>query len=194
MAKDMAGNHGLGYKATIGAGLNTASLAIGGVQAFGERALINNSANMLIGAQGELGEQVFGSNLNSIAPKFPYFDHFENGIATSAKTIDMTAESYLANPNAITSQLNKYTNRISDFPQKGVRRNGFSLRPDMIETKQIGVLTIGNANSAQKAALNAARAHAESLGIQFTLKAYRIPNTFTLRNAILAAPKIQSSN
>ncbi len=179
------------YKQTIGAGLNTFSMAIGGVQGAAEKALLSESAGLLIGEQGSLGEAAFGSNLNDISPNFPVFDNFVNGTATSAKSLDLTAATYLDRPSAITSTLNGYTNKIVNFT--GARRNGYVLTPSMIESSELGVLTIGSATRPQVAAISAARAYAQSQGVQFTLKNFT-PSTgnFSIQYGILATPKLQS--
>ena len=61
--------------------------------------------------RGRKVEQFLGENLGW---NFPVIDKLSNGVATSIKSIDLTAESYQKG-NAVFDVLNKYINKIDGF-------------------------------------------------------------------------------
>jgi RHS repeat-associated protein len=136
------------YDERITAGVNTFTSLMGGIETAGEPVILGR---LSMGMQGELGEQLFGGNLNLFSKNFKTFDNFENGVATSAKTLDVGAATYLNRPGSITSKLNGYIDRIASFTE--ATGGGFTLDASMIQTRELGVLTIGRPNAAQSSAL-----------------------------------------
>jgi RHS repeat-associated protein len=174
------------YDERITAGVNTFTSLMGGIEGAGETAVLGR---LSIGMQGELGEELFGGNLNFFSKNFKTFDNFEDGVATSVKTLDLGAPTYLDRPSAITSKLNGYTNKIAGFTEAS--GGDFTLRASMIDTKELGVLTIGTPNAAQSSALRLAQQYAESNGVKFTLKS--APLSDPLTKGLLASPKTSTT-
>jgi filamentous hemagglutinin len=137
--------------------------------------------------QGEWGEQAFGGNLNQFSKNFKTFDNFnfETGVATSAKTLDLEASSYLKTPASITSTLNGYVDKAAGFTQ--ARGGGFFLDASDITKREVGVLAIGSPNTAQFSALQASQQYAAGQGVQFTLKS--TPLIDPLIKGLLASPR-----
>jgi hypothetical protein len=67
-------------------------------------------------------EEQLGGNL---PPSFPTIDSFNDGMATSIKSVDLSASSY-QNLNTLTSKLNGYVNQVAGF--NGATFDGVSNR------------------------------------------------------------------
>jgi RHS repeat-associated protein len=91
------------YDERINAGLNTTMLIFGAMTPAPEIGAVNDFS---IGGQGNLGEQYFGNNLDQLVEgrKFKTFDNFTDGVATSAKTLDFEAPTYVNNPSNVRYQ------------------------------------------------------------------------------------------
>jgi hypothetical protein len=121
--------------------------------------------NMAPSARGFAIEGMLGGNL----PKaFPVIDKFADGVATSIKSIDLTAETY-GKGNNLLNTLKGYTNKLSDF--KGASRNGFRLRESDITSKVLEVaIQPGKASLNQWEQIGKAMQHAKDNNIQFNLQ------------------------
>lgn len=62
-------------------------------------------------ARGRYFDQLLGANLH---PNFPVIDKFAAGVATSIKSIDLTAATYQSAAR-LTSRLNKYVDDLEEF-------------------------------------------------------------------------------
>lgn len=70
-------------------------------------------------------------------PTFPTFDFFDsdNGLATSAKTLDTRALTYVERPSRIFGRLRDYIDQIERFEQG--RSGDFRIRPGQIERRRL---------------------------------------------------------
>jgi RHS repeat-associated protein len=111
-------------------------------------------------ARGLEIEDMLGGNL----PKnFPTIDRFANGVATSIKSIDLTAPTY-QNVGRLTSRLNGYIDSAAGF--NGATFNGVAITPGQITSRGLDIaIQPGVASAAQTAALNDAIAYGASQGV-----------------------------
>lgn len=160
----------------MGSFINVSTTALGIGEAMASRELTFGGD---IIKQGEFVETAFnkGRPGNLIGGKglenFKTFDDFENGIATSYKSVDMALDGALNKPESITSRLNSYTNKISWF--EGYKLNGVRITPANITSSNLKVGILGTPNSAQRAALNSAANYAQNKGVGFQLKMLKKP-------------------
>jgi hypothetical protein len=102
-----------------------------------------------------------GANL---APNFPVIDKWLNGVATSIKSIDLTAATY-QDATRLTYRLDVYVNKLIFF-------DGASFGDYQIEASNINgrvldlVVPKGNMTAAQRAAISAAKARAKAFGVE----------------------------
>src|ERR1700761_7253277 len=185
-ARHLDNGSGSSYKERITAGVNTFSLIMGGVQTATETAVLGRFS---IAMQGELGDELFGGKLNKFSKNFKTFDNFSDGIATSAKSMDLGRPTYLSRPSAITSRLNAYVRSIAKFTQ--AKGGGFVLDASDISARKLGLLTIGYPNEAQLSAILTSQQYAARKGIQFTMKS--MPLSDPLIKALLLSPKPSST-
>jgi RHS repeat-associated protein len=115
-------------------------------------------------ARGQAIEQTLGANLPG---NFPTIDTFDSasGTATSIKSIDLNAASY-QNTATLTSRLNGYVNSVAGF--NGANWAGVSIDSSEITARQLQLaIPPGSASAAQQAAINAAAARAQTMGVNF---------------------------
>jgi RHS repeat-associated protein len=78
-----------------------------------------------IGQRGRAVEDFIFANvfgrLRSLHPNFPVIDDFYQGIATSIKSIDLTAASYQS-ASALRSVLSRYAGNLAEFGRKNIRQ------------------------------------------------------------------------
>jgi hypothetical protein len=107
-------------------------------------------------------ESQLGGNLPA---SFPVIDQFANGTATSIKSIDLTATTY-QNAAALSSRLNGYVDAAAGF--NGASWGGVSIDASQITARQLQLaIPSGSASAAQQAAINAAAARAQGMGVNF---------------------------
>ncbi|NNM88482.1 MAG: hypothetical protein HKL95_08180 [Phycisphaerae bacterium] len=101
-------------------------------------------------ARGRLIEELLGQNLPD---SFPTIDRFGNGVATSIKSIDLTAASY-QHAGILTARIAGYLEKLRDFQGKDF--GGAFVSNDMIRSKVL-MLAIepGVATAEQQTALDA---------------------------------------
>ena len=105
-----------------------------------------------------------GANLPGNFPTIDTFD-FANGTATSIKSIDLNAASY-QNTATLTSRLNSYVNSVAGF--NGADWADVNIGASQITTRQLQLaIPPGSASAAQQAAINAAAARAQTMGVNF---------------------------
>ena len=143
--------------------LSTAvTLAIPGAAPLGGARAAEGVWGLGWAARGQAIEQALGANLPS---SFPVVDRFSGGVATSIKSMDLNATSYQNIGNLIL-RLNSYVESIAAF-------NGARFGGSVVESSQITALQLqlaipsGSASVAQQAAISAAAARAQSMGVGF---------------------------
>ncbi len=170
--------------ATLGKdGVEQATSEVGGL--IGAQQL-NDAAKLeeTLAASGELpsgsvwllppsarGFQIEADLGGDLPPGFPTIDKFDNGVATSIKSVDLAAPTY-QNPSALLSRLRGYVNKVAAFT--GDARGPVRILPDQVRERVLEVaIPQGSATPAQQAALDAAEQYARSRGV--TVKVVEVP-------------------
>lgn len=98
---------------------------------------------------------------------FRVIDRFDNGVATSIKSIDLNAPTY-QNAQALSSRLNSYVDSLAGWQGQTTPYGGVVIQPSQVtaRTLQVAVPT-GSMSAAQQGVFNAAAQRAQSLGINF---------------------------
>jgi hypothetical protein len=118
-------------------------------------------------ARGRVIERAFGANL---PPNFEVIDRFIDGIATSIKSLDLTAATY-QDPARLLSRINRYVDQLANF--KGARLGPFNLEERDIVTRELRLVVPGNVTTpAQRAALARAVERAKNLGVDLDITPY----------------------
>ena len=125
------------------------------IEAFRNSRLVNSVWKLGWAARGRaIEEAILGRlpSLRSIA-NFPVIDDFVNGVATSIKSLDLTAATY-QNGAALTRKLTEYATKLSQF--QGARWGGVAIENAEIQGRVLLVaLERGAASSEQAAVLKA---------------------------------------
>jgi hypothetical protein len=100
-------------------------------------------------------------SLSSVVPNFPVIDDITNGVATSVKTIDLTAQTYVNSTSALKSTIRSSAQQLANF--EGAEVGNIEVKASDITSKvlKIGVQP-GAATEEQKAAISAIKAEVES--------------------------------
>jgi hypothetical protein len=110
---------------------------------------------------------VFGANL---PPNFEVIDRFVAGIATSIKSLDLTAATY-QDPARLLSRINRYVDQLANF--KGARQGVYEVRESQITGRKLQLVVPGNVTTpAQRAALQRAVERAQSLGVELDVEPF----------------------
>lgn len=97
-------------------------------------------------------------------------DRFINGIATSIKSLDLTAATY-QDPARLLSRINRYVDQLANF--KGARLGPFNLEERDIVTRELRLVVPGNVTTdVQRAALARAVERAKNLGVDLDITPY----------------------
>jgi RHS repeat-associated protein len=108
-------------------------------------------------------EEKLGGNL----PKnFKTFDKFEEGSATSIKSLDLDAKSYQSS-SKVYSRVKKYVCEIDKF--NGAKLSGVQIMPGDIQARALDLAVPHLGSEAQQAGLRRATEYAESLNIKVNL-------------------------
>jgi hypothetical protein len=99
--------------------------------------------------RGEIVERRLGHN---VPPGFKTIDRFENGVATSIKSIDLTAESY-KNTERLTSKVKGQIDDVAEF--KGDKRGWLKITRQEIKGRELLVAIPPDSPKAQRDALKA---------------------------------------
>ena len=102
-----------------------------------------------------------------LKPGFPTIDRFENGIATSIKSIDLGAKTY-QNIGTLTLQVQEYVTKVANF--NGARWGGTEITTNMITGRQLILAIPPNATAQQMAALQQLQTWATNQGVNLTLQ------------------------
>jgi hypothetical protein len=106
-------------------------------------------------------EAQLGGNLPR---SFPTIDKFDNGVATSIKSVDLSAPTY-QNTSALASKLRGYVDKVAGF--KGASWDGTVIRARDVATRALDVaIQPGVASSDQLAVLDQLKQYAASKGVQ----------------------------
>ncbi|MBI4924142.1 MAG: hypothetical protein HY834_20595 [Devosia nanyangense] len=99
------------------------------------------------GPRGEALERIFGHNLPS---NMPVIDRFENGIATSIKSIDLDGASYLAG-NTLRDTLTRYIDKVAAYEGTGAK--GWAsviIRDKQITARRLDLIVPHSGSAAQQ--------------------------------------------
>ena len=99
--------------------------------------------------RGEIIERRLGHN---VPPGFKTIDRFENGVATSIKSIDLTAESY-KNTDRVTSRVKTCIDEVAAY--RGADRGVLRIKPKEIKGRELLVAIPPGSPKAQRDALTA---------------------------------------
>lgn len=109
-------------------------------------------------------EKQLGGNLPR---SFPTIDKFDNGVATSIKSVDLSAPTY-QDTGPLASRLRSYVDSVADF--KGKSFDGVTIRPNDITQRELQVaVQPGVMSSAQQAAFDQVEQYAQSKGVNLTI-------------------------
>jgi filamentous hemagglutinin len=120
-------------------------------------------------AQGMPWENYLATQLpdgSRLPPGFQTFDFYDpvTGVATSAKTLNTTTASSIANPSQVYYSLKSNINSIVNFP--GSSLSGVSLTPDMITSTNLQVAVPSTTTPAQWQQINNAIQYGQSVGVK----------------------------
>ena len=97
----------------------------------------------------------------------PVIDRFPDGIATSWKSLDLRGSSY-QDPAVLMNRLNSYVDKLDKFT--GMSWRGKTIVEDEINGKSLNVVfPKGTMTVTQRDVINAAKARANKLGIDFKI-------------------------
>lgn len=116
------------------------------------------------GARGDYFSEALGANLPR---NFPVIDGWENGVATSIKSIDLNAATY-QNGMGLTYRLNRYIDSLAAF--EGDTMGDIVIRNSEISGRVLSIaVPRGSITAAQKAAIDAAGLRAQAFGIKLVI-------------------------
>jgi len=105
-----------------------------------------------------------GANLPAL---FPGVDKWLDGVATSIKSIDLTAATY-QDATRLTYRLNDYVNKLIFFDSASF--GDYQIEASSINGRVLDlVVPKGNMTAAQRAAISAAKARAKAFGVELTV-------------------------
>ncbi len=111
--------------------------------------------------RGQVVERLLGRS-PQLTQNFPVIDRFENGVATSIKSIDLGAKSY-QNVGTLISTVKGYINDLAGW--QGVRWGGVEIRPSQIAARELVLAISQGATQAQLAALQQLQKWASTVGV-----------------------------
>lgn len=109
--------------------------------------------------RGQQIEQALGHNLPS---NFPVIDRFENGLATSIKSIDLDAATY-QNGATLARTLGGYVDKVADF--QGTTWAGVAVRGQSITGRALDLAIPNSGSAAQQAIINQTVTYGASRGV-----------------------------
>jgi hypothetical protein len=127
-------------------------------------AATQNPWKMSWAKRGDYLHEKLGANLPRT---FKTLDNFENGAATSIKSIDLNAATYQDGAR-LTYRLNDYINKLANYVDHTL--GDITVRASDITSRTLSiVIPRGSMTSVQRAAFDAAKSRAEKLGIKITI-------------------------
>jgi hypothetical protein len=113
------------------------------------------------GARGDYFSEALGANLPR---NFRGIDRWENGTATSIKSIDLTAATY-QDAARLTYRLNVYVDKIALY--EGGKMGTLEIESSAITDRVLSLaIPKGSMTAAQRVAIEAARSRAQALGVE----------------------------
>ena len=129
-------------------------------------------------SRGEGFRDILGSNL----PKtFPVIDNYENGNATSYKSIDLTAP-YYQSRSKITKSIRNDIDELSSFKGSEKVIDGKSYKIDNISGRTLTVVIPGNSPKERKESVLSLEEYAKSKGVRLELKEYGKSSRYTAKS------------
>jgi filamentous hemagglutinin len=117
-------------------------------------------------------EQVLGRSPN-LAQNFPVIDRFENGVATSIKSIDLGASSY-QNTAVLGRAVQRYINTLANWQGQRTLWGGVTIRQNQITSRVVELAIPGsNGTPEQLDVLTQMQNYATSVGIRLDI--IRVP-------------------
>jgi filamentous hemagglutinin len=101
-----------------------------------------------------------------LAQNFPVIDRWQNGMATSIKSLDLGAKSY-QNIATLTRTVQGYVNTLANW--QGARWGGVTVDPTMITTREVLLAVPPGASQAQQNALNQLQQWASGLSVNLNI-------------------------
>ncbi len=168
----------LGVMGDVATFISPAGLLEGEAPSFGGRAAKSSAKGPLdvgtkwgtgIQKQGMPWENYLEKELGAetrLPERFKAFDYFseETGIATSAKTLDTTTASRMANPKQVYSALKRSIDAAANFTSYELK--GVSLSSDAIAAREIRVAVPSSTNAAQWVEIKRAAEYAKTEGVR----------------------------
>jgi hypothetical protein len=114
--------------------------------------------------RGDYLHEKLGANLPRT---FKTLDNFENGTATSIKSIDLNAATYQDGAR-LTYRLNDYIDKLANYEDSALGDIAVNVKDITSRTLSM-VIPRGSMTSVQRAAFDAAKSRAEKLGIKITI-------------------------
>jgi len=112
-------------------------------------------------ARGNYFSEQLGANLPA---SFPVIDNWLNGVATSIKSIDLTAATY-QDAARLTYRLNAYIDNVATY--EGSALGAFDITPSDISGRALSLaIPKGSMTPAQRAVIEAARTRAQAFRVQ----------------------------
>jgi len=126
---------------------------------------VQNLWNMNPFTRGNVIEDLLGRSPN-LAQNFRVIDRFNNGVATSIKSLDLGARSY-QNLSTLTRTVEGYVNKLANW--QGANWGGASIDPQMIQGRELLLAISPNASQAQMAALQQLQTWAQSVSVTISI-------------------------
>ena len=114
----------------------------------------------MFGPRGEAIEVALGKNLPG---NYPVIDKFENGVATSIKSMDLSSKTY-SNPGEIGRIGQGYIDKVADF--QGARWDRVNIAPGDITGRALDLAVPPGATEAQQSALQGLMEYGENAGVK----------------------------
>ena len=111
--------------------------------------------------RGQEIERMLGRS-PQLSQNFPVIDRFENGVATSIKSIDLGARSY-QNIGTLINTVRGYANELAEW--RGATWAGIQIDAHQITSRELLLATPQNATEAQLAALQQLQNWASTIGV-----------------------------
>ena len=100
---------------------------------------------------------------------FRVIDRFENGVATSIKSIDLNAVTY-QNAQTLGTRLNDYVDILAGWTGQTTPYGGVVIQPGQVAARTLQVaVPQGSMSAAQQAVFNAAAQRAQGAGLNFII-------------------------
>jgi filamentous hemagglutinin len=103
-----------------------------------------------------------------LANNFPVIDRFENGVATSIKSLDTTAASYQSTAQ-LTNTVQRYINTLANWHGQASPWGGVTIRATQIQQRVLELAIPPGTSDAQYKALQELQQGAPNVGVQLQI-------------------------